>query len=181
MSNRGRSIVFYSLHWLINIFHSWKKYNLSIFHQERIGGSGGLITGIAIYASSGVLNYGQGLFGGLNTCRKQNGFIVKFRPEEDASRMVQGAERMCMPSPTVGRFLEIVKLMMVKNKHWFRQGSLFICVAALSFFLSIQHSVIKLVNVQRCTHELVYIWGECFKGKFHDLLRLLKPCCHLKY
>ncbi|KAI3972679.1 hypothetical protein MKX01_019337 [Papaver californicum] len=73
---------------------------------------------IELSPSSGVLNYGQGLFEGLKAYRKENGSILLFRPEENASRMVQGAERMCMPSPTVEQFVEAVKLTVLANKRW---------------------------------------------------------------
>ncbi|MCL7023049.1 hypothetical protein MKW94_030773 [Papaver nudicaule] len=73
---------------------------------------------IELSPSAGVLNYGQGLFEGLKAYRKENGSILLFRPEENAARMVQGAERMCMPSPTVEQFVESVKLTVLANKRW---------------------------------------------------------------
>ncbi|RZC62683.1 hypothetical protein C5167_024447 [Papaver somniferum] len=84
---------------------------------------------IELSPSSGVLNYGQGLFEGLKAYRKENGSILLFRPEENASRMVQGAERMCMPSPTIEQFVEAVKLTVMANKRWVPpvgKGSLYI-------------------------------------------------------
>ncbi|MCL7039405.1 hypothetical protein MKW94_001371, partial [Papaver nudicaule] len=84
---------------------------------------------IELSPASGVLNYGQGLFEGLKAYRKENGSILLFRPMENASRMVQGAERMCMPSPTVEQFVEAVKLRVLGNKRWVppaNKGSLYI-------------------------------------------------------
>ncbi|KAI3920699.1 hypothetical protein MKW92_021060 [Papaver armeniacum] len=84
---------------------------------------------IDLSPASGVLNYGQGLFEGLKAYRKEDGSIVLFRPMENASRMVQGAERMCMPSPTVEQFVEAVKLTVLANKRWIPplgKGSLYI-------------------------------------------------------
>lgn len=73
---------------------------------------------IELNPSSGVLNYGQGLFEGLKAYRKEDGSILLFRPEENALRMRMGAERMCMPSPTVEQFVDAVKLTVLANKRW---------------------------------------------------------------
>lgn len=60
----------------------------------------------------------QGLFEGLKAYRKHDGHILLFRPEENALRMKMGAERMCMPSPTVEQFLEAVKATVLANERW---------------------------------------------------------------
>ncbi|KAK9941733.1 hypothetical protein M0R45_007428 [Rubus argutus] len=67
---------------------------------------------------AGVLNYGQGLFEGLKAMRKKDGRILLFRPEENALRMKMGAERLCMPSPSVEQFMEAVKQTVIANKRW---------------------------------------------------------------
>lgn len=84
---------------------------------------------IELSPGAGVLNYGQGLFEGLKAYRKKDGSILLFRPEENALRMRMGAERMCMPSPTVEQFVDAVKLTVLKNKRWVPppgKGSLYI-------------------------------------------------------
>ncbi|TQE08644.1 hypothetical protein C1H46_005736 [Malus baccata] len=73
---------------------------------------------IELSPSAGVLNYGQGLFEGLKAYRKEDGTILLFRPEENALRMRLGAERMCMPSPTVKQFVEAVKATVLANRRW---------------------------------------------------------------
>ncbi|XP_029125914.1 branched-chain amino acid aminotransferase 2, chloroplastic isoform X1 [Cajanus cajan] len=73
---------------------------------------------IELNPSAGVLNYGQGLFEGLKAYRKQDGRILLFRPEENALRLQVGAERMCMPSPTVEQFVEAVKDTVLANQRW---------------------------------------------------------------
>jgi len=60
------------------------------------------------------------LFEGLKAYRKQDGNILLFRPEENGLRMQIGAERMCMPSPTVEQFVEAVKDTVLANKRWVR-------------------------------------------------------------
>ncbi|KAK0603267.1 hypothetical protein LWI29_003201 [Acer saccharum] len=84
---------------------------------------------IELSPSAGVLNYGQGLFEGLKAYRKEGGNILLFRPEENAQRMRMGAERMCMPSPSVEQFVEAVKATVLANKRWIPppgKGSLYI-------------------------------------------------------
>ncbi|KAG6524708.1 hypothetical protein ZIOFF_014643 [Zingiber officinale] len=84
---------------------------------------------IELSPSSGVLNYGQGLFEGLKAYRKEDGSILLFRPEENALRMRKGAERMCMPAPSVEKFVDAVKLTVLANKRWVPptgKGSLYI-------------------------------------------------------
>lgn len=60
----------------------------------------------------------QGLFEGLKAYKKEDGKILLFRPEENAQRMRMGAERMCMPSPTVEQFVEAVKVTVLANERW---------------------------------------------------------------
>lgn len=84
---------------------------------------------IELSPSAGVLNYGQGLFEGLKAYRTEDGNILLFRPKENAMRMRMGAERMCMPSPTVEQFLEAVKATVLANERWVPppgKGSLYI-------------------------------------------------------
>ncbi|KAL3844942.1 hypothetical protein ACJIZ3_002345 [Penstemon smallii] len=84
---------------------------------------------IELSPSAGILNYGQGLFEGLKAYRKHDGNILLFRPEENAQRLRMGAERMCMPSPTVDQFVEAVKATVLANERWIPpagKGSLYI-------------------------------------------------------
>ncbi|XP_031481797.1 branched-chain amino acid aminotransferase 2, chloroplastic-like [Nymphaea colorata] len=84
---------------------------------------------IDLSPSSGVLNYGQGLFEGLKAYRTAEGKILLFRPEENALRMKMGAERMCMPYPSVQQFVDAVKQTVWANRHWVPpagKGSLYI-------------------------------------------------------
>ncbi|CAN6896901.1 unnamed protein product [Brassica oleracea var. botrytis] len=89
-----------------------------------------LFGNIEVSPSAGVLNYGQGLFEGMKAYRKQDGKnILLFRPEENANRMRSGAERMCMPAPTIDQFVEAVKATVLANKRWVPpagKGSLYI-------------------------------------------------------
>ena len=83
---------------------------------------------IEMSPSAGVLNYGQGLFEGLKAYRTHDNILL-FRPEENAMRLRIGADRMCMPSPTVEQFVEAVKATVLANERWVPppgKGSLYI-------------------------------------------------------
>ncbi|KAI8534696.1 hypothetical protein RHMOL_Rhmol10G0116800 [Rhododendron molle] len=71
----------------------------------------------------------EGLFEGLKAYHKQDGNILLFRTEENALRMRMGAERMCMPSPTIEQFVDAVTATVLANKRWVPppcKGSLYI-------------------------------------------------------
>lgn len=74
---------------------------------------------IELSPSSGVLNYAQGLFEGMKAYRRpdRSGYTL-FRPEENARRMQHGAERMCMPAPSVEQFVHAVKQTVLGNRRW---------------------------------------------------------------
>lgn len=73
---------------------------------------------IELSPSAGVLNYGQGILEGTKAYRKEDGSLLLFRPDQNAIRMKLGAERMCMPSPSIEQFIEAVKQTALSNKRW---------------------------------------------------------------
>ncbi|KAH9755917.1 Branched-chain-amino-acid aminotransferase 2 [Citrus sinensis] len=73
---------------------------------------------IELSPSAAVLNYGQGVYEGTKAYRTEDGRILLFRPDLNASRMKIGAERMCMPSPSVDQFVDAVKQIALANKRW---------------------------------------------------------------
>ncbi|CAN7000328.1 unnamed protein product [Brassica rapa subsp. trilocularis] len=73
---------------------------------------------IQISPCSAVLNYGQGLYEGLKAYRTEDGRIVLFRPDQNALRLQSGANRLCMPYPTVDQFVSAVKQVVLANKKW---------------------------------------------------------------
>ncbi|KAF8027878.1 hypothetical protein BT93_E0717 [Corymbia citriodora subsp. variegata] len=84
---------------------------------------------IELSPCSGILNYGQGLFEGLKAYRKEDGRILLFRPEQNALRMKAGAERLCMPSPSIEQFVDAVKQAVLANERWvppFGKGSMYV-------------------------------------------------------
>ncbi|CAN6685417.1 unnamed protein product [Malus baccata var. baccata] len=84
---------------------------------------------IEISPSAAIFNYGQGLFEGLKAYRRPDGGIQLFRPELNAMRMKNGADRLCMPSPPVDVFIDAVKKTVLANQRWVPppgKGSLYI-------------------------------------------------------
>lgn len=54
----------------------------------------------------------------MKAYRTDDDRILMFRPEENALRMTQGAERMSMPAPDVDTFVNAVKQTVIANKRW---------------------------------------------------------------
>ncbi|CAN4095309.1 unnamed protein product [Withania somnifera] len=84
---------------------------------------------IQLSPSAGVLNYGQGIFEGTKAYRREDGRLFLFRPQQNAMRMQIGAERMCMPSPSIQQFVDAVKQTALANKRFIPppgKGSLYI-------------------------------------------------------
>jgi branched-chain amino acid aminotransferase len=84
---------------------------------------------LSISPAAGVLNYGQGLFEGMKALRTKAGRIVMFRPIENARRMMEGAQRMCMPAFPAERFVEAATNVVRKNADYvppYGKGSLYI-------------------------------------------------------
>ncbi|KAJ7958313.1 Branched-chain-amino-acid aminotransferase [Quillaja saponaria] len=73
---------------------------------------------IKLNPSSCILNYGQGIIEGLKAYRKEDSSIVIFRPGENGLRMKVGADRMCMPAPSVEQFVEAVNVTVLANRRW---------------------------------------------------------------
>ncbi|KAI5082787.1 hypothetical protein GOP47_0002530 [Adiantum capillus-veneris] len=79
--------------------------------------------------SAGILNYGQGIFEGLKAYKTEDDRVLLFRPEENAMRMIVGADRLCMPTLPVNLFVQAVKQTVLANKRWIPppgKGSLYI-------------------------------------------------------
>jgi len=84
---------------------------------------------IELSPASGVLNYGQGAYEGTKAYKKEDGRILLFRPDQNAIRLKNSAERMCMPSPSIDQFVDALKQTVLANKRWVPppgKGSLYI-------------------------------------------------------
>lgn len=63
-------------------------------------------------------NFNQGLLEGTKAYKREDGRLILFRPDQNAIRMQLGAERMCMPSPSIEQFVNAVKQTALANRRW---------------------------------------------------------------
>ena len=61
---------------------------------------------IPMHISAACLHYGLELFEGLKAFRGVDGKVRLFRPDENAKRMINSANRLCLPAPSVEQFVE---------------------------------------------------------------------------
>ena len=75
-----------------------------------------------------VLHYAQEIFEGMKAYRLEDGSIAMFRPEENARRFAQSAERMAMPVVPEELFLEAVEQLVAIDADWIPggEGSLYL-------------------------------------------------------
>lgn len=70
---------------------------------------------IKVHVGSTALHYGQAAFEGLKAFHCQDGKVRIFRPNENARRMAQSANRICMPEVPEQLFVEAVKRAVAEN------------------------------------------------------------------
>ena len=76
-----------------------------------------------------VLNYGQSVFEGMKAQRSAQDRIVLFRPQQNAARMAEGADRLSMPAPPSDMFVGAVQQLVRENQDYVPpqgKGSLYI-------------------------------------------------------
>ena len=73
---------------------------------------------IELDPSCTVLNYGQALFEGMKAFRRADGSIALFRPERNAMRMKNGAERLLMPPVPIDTFVTAADEVVRANAKW---------------------------------------------------------------
>jgi branched-chain amino acid aminotransferase len=73
---------------------------------------------VTVSECSGILHYCQEVFEGLKAYTTANGDIVCFRPDMNAARMKDSAERLVMPPFPEDRFVEAVKQVVKANAAW---------------------------------------------------------------
>lgn len=70
---------------------------------------------IPMFPSAQVLNYGQSVFEGMKAQRSKKGHIVLFRPDCNAERMKDGADRLSMVAPSTEEFIAAVEATVKAN------------------------------------------------------------------
>ncbi|WP_256210043.1 branched-chain amino acid aminotransferase [Denitrobacterium detoxificans] len=73
---------------------------------------------VTISECAGILHYCQECFEGLKAYTTESGDIVCFRPDLNADRMYETAERLCMPPFPKDKFVEAVKEVVKANLEW---------------------------------------------------------------
>ncbi|MFT4026794.1 MAG: branched-chain amino acid aminotransferase [Novosphingobium sp.] len=84
---------------------------------------------IALDPAAAVLHYAQEIFEGLKAYAQADGSIALFRPEANAARFNQSAERLAMPALPEGTFIEAVRRLVAADRDWFPSvegGSLYL-------------------------------------------------------
>ncbi|WP_313806369.1 branched-chain amino acid aminotransferase [Sphingobium sp.] len=69
-----------------------------------------------------VLHYAQEIFEGMKAYRLEDGSIAMFRPEENARRFAESAERMAMPALPEDVFMDAVELLVKTDADWIPTG-----------------------------------------------------------
>jgi len=73
---------------------------------------------VTVNECAGILQYCQECFEGLKAYTTESGSIVTFRPDLNASRMMDSAKRMEMPPFPAERFLEALDQVVKANAAW---------------------------------------------------------------
>ena len=100
-------------------YHVTDKRYVSMF-QNGAWDDGALISDYKIVMSedAGVLHYSQSVFEGLKAYETEDGHIVCFRPDLNASRMADSARRLEMPAFPEDRFVKAVIETVKANAAW---------------------------------------------------------------
>jgi len=72
--------------------------------------------------ASSVLHYAQEIFEGMKAYRMADGSLALFRPEENARRFNESAERMAMPEIPEAMFIEAVESLVHTDESWVPEG-----------------------------------------------------------
>ncbi len=73
---------------------------------------------LSLDPASSVFHYAQEIFEGLKAYRTESGEINLFRPDCNANRMAQSADRLCMPAIDPEDFVQAVKALVDVERDW---------------------------------------------------------------
>ena len=73
---------------------------------------------LSLHPASTALHYGSEIFEGLKAYRRADGVIQLFRPNENARRMINSAERLCLPQIPEEDFIQIIDTFVSLEKDW---------------------------------------------------------------
>ena len=105
-----------------NLTFSYMKTDYSYVSNYKDGAwdEGGLTPDHTVTLSecAGLLHYCQEVFEGLKAYTTKNGDIGCFRPDQNAQRMYDSAQRLCMPPMPKDRFVKAVEDVVRANASW---------------------------------------------------------------
>jgi branched-chain amino acid aminotransferase len=84
---------------------------------------------LSLDPASAVLHYAQEIFEGMKAYRLADGTMALFRPDANAQRFAQSAQRMAMPELPTDMFIESVRALVDIDRDWFPSvegGSLYL-------------------------------------------------------
>lgn len=84
------------------------------WHDARIVPFGRL----SLHPASTCLHYGSEIFEGLKAYRRADGGVQLFRPDRNAQRMMDSAERLCLPQLPKEDFLQILTTFVKLEADW---------------------------------------------------------------
>ncbi len=73
---------------------------------------------LSLHPASTALHYGAEIFEGLKAYKREDGAIQLFRPWENARRMANSAERLCLPEIDEDDFIQILETFVELEKDW---------------------------------------------------------------
>ena len=73
---------------------------------------------LIMHPAMSAIHYGQSIFEGLKANRTANGGVSIFRPDMNAKRFNESAERMCMPSIPEELFVEAIRQLVSLDDEW---------------------------------------------------------------
>lgn len=101
----------------------------------------------------------------MKAYRKEDGRLTLFRPDQNAIRLQIGAERMCMPSPSIDQFIDAVKQTALANKRWVINFKTF-SLQEFSVLVSLLLMVNKLKLTGSSSWERVFVHKASTYGKW---------------
>ena len=73
---------------------------------------------ITINEGSPILHYGQGAFEGLKAYRTKSGKVQLFRPDRNAARLQNSADKLLMPEVPIDKFIDAAKQVTKANEDY---------------------------------------------------------------
>ncbi|KAF4370031.1 hypothetical protein F8388_015827 [Cannabis sativa] len=102
---------------------------------------------------------------------KEDGGLLLFRPDQNGVRMKIGAERMCMPSPSVCQFVHAVKQTVLANKRWSNKQEVLEIYAKLDWVLASSNYWSKVDNFKDMVNAT---WSKKMAGfsMYRDVIKI---------